>query len=92
MVGRGVDGDVRRGVVAGIVLLLVVGLVHLVGGGGGLAHHLGGVAAVGLVDGGPDGGGVAVLHALVRELVGGGHGGQSQKSDKGLKEMRVVAF
>ena len=85
VVGGSVDGVVSRGVVGGTVLLLIVGLVHLVRGGGGLAHHLGGVAAVGLVDGGVDGGGIALLDALVRVLVGRGQGHQGHESEESLK-------
>ncbi len=83
-VGRGMDGDVGGGVVGSRVLLLVVVLVDLIGSGRGLAHHLGGVGAVGLVDGGVDGGGIAVLDRLVGGLVGHGHSHEGEEGKESL--------
>ena len=90
MVDGSVDGDVGGGMVGGTVLLLVVGLVHLIRGGSRLAHNLGGIATMGLVDGGVDGGGIAVLDALVGELVGRGHGHKGEEGEESLE--RTVRF
>ena len=82
LVGVGRDG----GNVAGLVLLLIVVLVDLAGLGRGLAVDGSGVRAVGLGDGGGDGGGVALLEGLVVHLVGGGDGEEGGERDKGLQD------
>jgi len=85
MVSGGVDGNVGGGMSSGRVLLLVVGLVHLVGLGRGLAHDLSVVGAMGLVHGGVDSGGIALLDGLVGRLVGRGQGQEGEDSHESLK-------
>ena len=67
------------------ILLLVVGLVHLIGLGRGLAHHLGVVRAMGLVHSSGDSRGIAVLDTLVAGLVSRGNSQDGENSNKGLK-------
>ena len=83
--GGGMDGEVARGVDSSTVLLLIVVLVNLIGGGSGLGVHSWVVSTMGFVDGGGDGGGVAVLDALVTVLVGGSQSQEGWKSDESLK-------
>ncbi len=90
MVGGGMDGDVGGGVVGSGVLLLVVVLVDLIGSSSRLAHNPGGVAAVGLVDGGGDSGGIAQLGALVGVLVSTGGGQDGKDGNKDLQYVEVV--
>ena len=87
VVSGGVDGNVGRGVSSSGVLLLVVGLVHLIGLGRGLAHNLGVVGAVGLVHGGVDSGGIALLDGLMGGLVGGSKGQEGEDSNESLEQL-----
>ena len=85
MVGGSMHRLVGRGMGRGSVLLLVVGLVHLVGLGRGLAHNLGVVGAMGLVHGGVDSGGIALLDGLVGGLVSGGQSQEGEDSNESLE-------
>ena len=85
------DRLVGRGVGSSHVLLLVVGLVHLVGLGRGLAHHLGVVRAMGLVHSGGDSRGIAVLDALVVRLVGRSQSQDRKDGDKSLKALEKLS-
>ena len=85
--GGGMDGEMARGVDSSTVLLLIVVLVNLIGGGSGLGVYSWVVSTMGFVDGGGDGGGVAVLDALVTVLVGGSQSQEGWKSDESLKKM-----
>ncbi|TRY72097.1 hypothetical protein TCAL_16190, partial [Tigriopus californicus] len=83
VVSRGAD-LVAGSVGSGGVLLLVVGLVDLVGLSGGLAHHMGMRATMGLVDGGVDSRSIAVLDGLMAGLVSGGQSQNREDSDESL--------
>jgi hypothetical protein len=88
MVRSGPVGAVRRlvsgGTAGGSVLLLVVGLLDLVGLGRGLAHDSGVGNAMGFVHRGVDGGGIAVLDALMAALVSGGKSQEGEDCDESL--------
>ncbi|TRY72099.1 hypothetical protein TCAL_16192 [Tigriopus californicus] len=66
------------------VLLLIVGLVDLIGLSGGLAHHMGMRATMGLVDGGVDSRSIAVLDSLMAGLISGGQSQDGEDSDESL--------
>ena len=85
MVDRGMDRDVAGSMSSGNILLLIVVLVDLIRGGSGLGGHLGVVRAMGFVDGGSDGGGIAVFDALVAVLVGNSQSQESGESNESLK-------
>ena len=87
MVDRGMDGDVAGSMGSSDILLLIVVLVDLIRGGSGLSGHPGVVRAMGLVDGGSDGGGIAVFDALVAVLVGNSQSQESGESNESLKNL-----
>lgn len=87
MIDRCMNGDMGRSMNSGSVLLLIVVLVNLIGGSGGLGMNLGMIGSMRSVDGGGDGGGVAVLDALVAGLVGHGQSQECGESDESLKKI-----
>ena len=87
MVDRGMDGDMAGSMGSSDILLLIVVLVDLIRGGSGLSGHPGVVRAMGLVDGGSDGGGIAVFDALVAVLVGNSQSQESGESNESLKNL-----
>merc|ERR1719360_50054 len=91
MVDRGMDGDMAGSMGSSDILLFIVVLVDLIGGGSGLSGHPGVVRAMGLVDGGSDGGGIAVFDALVAVLVGNSQSQESGESNESLHFVMVNA-
>ncbi|TRY71654.1 hypothetical protein TCAL_14864 [Tigriopus californicus] len=70
---------------SGSVLLLIVGLVNFIGLSRGLAHHMGMSTTMGLVDGGVDSRGIAMLDGLMAGLISGGQSQSGDDSNKNLK-------
>merc|ERR1719468_942092 len=90
MVDRGMDRDVAGSMGSSDILLLIVVLVDLIRGGSGLSGHTGVVRAMGLVDGGSDGGGIAVFDALVAVLVGNSQSQESGESNESPHDYVMV--